>query len=301
MRNDKEMVRQHAKWHAVLPKGRIALFLILCAVLTFALSATNTYAATTTTNDTEQTKDTVSPVLSLKYSVMNQTAKIKVKAKDTDSGISAIYYCKGNITDPLSEKWETQGIFLSEEKKFYVNEAGEYSVLAIDKAGNRTVKNINVTLEMRAVWISYLEFLKSKNYTEAQFKAYVNEMFDNCADSGMNTVIVQVRPFSDAMYPSKYFPWSQYASGELGKNPGYDPLEYMVRAAHERNLKIHAWINPYRITGSGTDVSALPENHPARKWYANEATKRNVLIYNNALYYNPSSKEVQNLIVFSCP
>lgn len=241
--------------------------------------------------------DKIAPVVEADYDVMNQTAEIVVHTDDGESGISAVYYVNGELTEPDSQDWETKGVFVPEEKKFYVKEAGNYSILAIDKAGNRTVHNFNVTLEMRAVWISYLEFLKSKTYDETAFRAFVDEMFDNCVDSGMNTVIVQVRPFSDAMYESKYFPWSQYASGELGKDPGYDPLECMVQSAHERNLQIHAWINPYRITGSGTDISTLPDNHPAKEWYKNEETKRNVLSYANALYYNPSSKDVQNLIV----
>ena len=241
--------------------------------------------------------DKIAPVVDAKYKVMNQTAEITVNAKDKDSGISAVYYVNGQVTELDSEIWETEGIFVSEEQKFYVKEAGDYSILVIDKAGNRTLQNINVVLEMRAVWISYLEFLKSKTYNEAEFKAFADEMFEQCINNGMNTVIVQVRPFSDAMYESKYFPWSQYASGEPGKNPGYDPLKCMVELAHEKGLQIHAWINPYRITGSGTDISTLPEEHPARIWYEDGNTNRNVLSYANALYYNPASKEVQNLIV----
>lgn len=241
--------------------------------------------------------DKGAPVVTADYSVMNQKAEVIVNAEDTETGIEAIYYLKGKLTDPESEKWEKKGNFISEDKKFYAKKAGNYSILAIDKAGNRTVYNFNVTLEMRAVWISYLEFLKSKDYSESEFQTYVNEMFDNCVSYGMNTVIVQVRPFSDAMYESKYFPWSSYASGTLGEAPGYDPLEYMVTAAHERGLEIHAWVNPYRITGTGTDISVLPENHPARVWRENKETERNVLTYGGALYYNPASKEVQNLIV----
>ena len=44
----------------------------------------------------------------------------------------------------------------------------------------------------------------------------------------MNRVIVQVRPFGDAIYKSKYFPWSKYISGKQGRNPGFDPLKIMV-------------------------------------------------------------------------
>ena len=77
----------------------------------------------------------------------------------------------------------------------------------------------------------------------------LTKMYDDAKAMKMNSVIVQVRPFADAMYPSKYFPWSKYASGTRGKNPGYDPLAYMVNAAHARGLQFHAWVNPYRIGG----------------------------------------------------
>ena len=153
-------------------------------------------------------------------------------------------------------------------------------------------------VETKAMWISYLEF-GSKAKTEQEFSTTINTMFDQCVSYGMNTVIVQVRPFSDAMYTSAYYPWSQYASGKLGKNPGYDPLKMMVDAAHARGLKIQAWINPYRVTLSSTDVSALPEGHPARTWResAEESDNRCVLTYDGKLFYNPAKPEVQQLIV----
>ena len=152
--------------------------------------------------------------------------------------------------------------------------------------------------EMKAFWISYLEFSTTKQ-TEAQFKKKINTMFDNCVSYGMNTVIVQVRPFSDAMYKSDYFPWSKYASGTQGTDPGYDPLKIMVDLAHKKGLKIQAWLNPYRITLGSTSASSLASGHPAKKWMnsTNENTKRNVLSYGGNLYYNPSKSAVRTLIV----
>jgi len=76
----------------------------------------------------------------------------------------------------------------------------------------------DTSVEMKAMWISYLEYGNGAK-TEAQFTKKMNTMFDNCVSYGMNTVIVQVRPFSDAMYESSYFPWSKYASGTLGNGP----------------------------------------------------------------------------------
>ena len=53
--------------------------------------------------------------------------------------------------------------------------------------------------EVKAMWISYLEYGASAK-TKAQFTSNMTKTFDNCVKYGMNTVIVQVRPFSDAMY-----------------------------------------------------------------------------------------------------
>ena len=65
--------------------------------------------------------------------------------------------------------------------------------------------------ELRGVWISYLDWNKwPKDYNG--FRQAVDLAMDTCAANGMNAVFVQVRPDGDALYPSKYFPWSKFAS-----------------------------------------------------------------------------------------
>ena len=59
--------------------------------------------------------------------------------------------------------------------------------------------------------------------------------------------------------------WSEYITGTQGKDPGYDPLAFMVDEAHKRNIEFHAWINPYRITMNHTDINRLSNNHPAKQ------------------------------------
>lgn len=153
------------------------------------------------------------------------------------------------------------------------------------------------TEEMRAVWLFFEEINKKASSYE-KWKSYIDKTFDICKAKKMNTVILQVRPCADAMYPSKYFPWSQYATGTAGKNPGFDPLKYAVTAAHKRGLSIQAWVNPYRITLSSTKISALPANSIARKWATSKkkSEKRNVLKVNGALYFNPASSQVRTLV-----
>lgn len=153
--------------------------------------------------------------------------------------------------------------------------------------------------EVRAMWISFLEFdERSDSFTESAFRSFIDTMYDNCVNLNMNTVIVHVRPFSDAFYPSSYYPWSSYISGVQGRNPGYDPLEYMVEAAHKRGLQFHAWINPYRVLND-TDMSKVSSSNPASKWLksSSSAKRRNVLTFDGKVYLNPAKPAVQKLII----
>lgn len=155
--------------------------------------------------------------------------------------------------------------------------------------------------EYKAFWFSYYDYDtyrdKYKKRTASNFRTYFTSVVKKGKSLGMNRVIVQVRPFGDAIYKSKYFPWSKYISGKQGKNPGFDPLKIMVDVAHKNGMKIEAWVNPYRVTIGSTNYSKLAKNNPARKWHAKKSTRRNVLAYNGSLYYNPSKKAVRTLII----
>lgn len=175
------------------------------------------------------------------------------------------------------------------------------SEISSTKKIEQTVQAAKKAEEIRAVWISYIDLQNAgvSKMSKQKFEKYINSMFSKCVKLKMNTVIVQVRPFGDAMYASKYFPWSVVSSGRQGKYPGYDPLKYMVKAAHKKGLEIHAWLNPYRVTLSGTNVKKLSKKNQARKWRASSSAskRRNVLTFDGKLYYNPAKKDVRNLIV----
>jgi len=146
---------------------------------------------------------------------------------------------------------------------------------------------------MQAVWMATvlnIDFPSVKDDVAAQKNEYI-EKLDKLKAIGINTVVVQVRPKADALYKSGINPWSDVLTGTQGKDPGYDPLSFMIEETHKRGMSFHAWLNPYRITTSGADLSALSENHPARlhpDW---------VISHNNSLCYNPESEQVQNHIV----
>ena len=100
--------------------------------------------------------------------------------------------------------------------------------------------------KMRGVWVSYMELSMENESSKTQkaFEDKFTEIAQKCSESGFNTLIVQVRPFCDALYKSSYFPWSHILTGTQGENPQYDALQIMCDICKENNLKIHAWINP---------------------------------------------------------
>lgn len=152
-----------------------------------------------------------------------------------------------------------------------------------------TIKPMND--EMRAIWISYIDMANIiKNRTESEFKANFEKVCKNSVEFGLNTLIVHVRPFSDAYYNSSIFPWSSTITGTQGQNPGFDPLEIMVKLAHKHGLKIEAWINPYRVATSGVNITS---KNPAYKWLNTDKVKE----VDGKYFYNPASEEVMQLIV----
>lgn len=152
--------------------------------------------------------------------------------------------------------------------------------------------------ELNGVWISYL-ILNELPKDEAGFKAAVNQMFDNCKSWGMNAVFVHARSHGDAMYPSDHYPWSKFVTGKQGQAINYDPFAYMVQAAHERGLQIHAWFNPYRITGYLMPWEEVSDQSPAKRWLNDNDTSNDrwVLKHDDAYYYNPSVKQVKDMVI----
>ncbi len=148
----------------------------------------------------------------------------------------------------------------------------------------------------KAIWISYYElpFLnKSKKDAEEEFA----NMLKTLKGQGYTAVFCHVRANADAFYPSKYFPFSVQLTGKAGGNPGYDPLEIMIRTAKNQGLEFHAWINPYRVSGSNNNPKDLAEGHIAAKWLADKSGR--AVISGKGIYFNPSSPDVQRLILNS--
>lgn len=149
-------------------------------------------------------------------------------------------------------------------------------------------------VRMRAVWIAsvlHIDFPSEPGSPE-QHQEEFRKILDNMADWGLDTAIVQVRPMADAFYKSEINPWSSYLTGTQGEDPGWDPLDFMIAEAHSRNISLHVWLNPYRVTHSSEHVTiedlaegSLAREHP--EW---------LIEHESTLYFDPAREEIKQHI-----
>lgn len=155
----------------------------------------------------------------------------------------------------------------------------------IKKISENESENNNVN----GVWIRTIygmDFPKTET-TDSQ-KKELDTIIENCKNKNITDIFFQVVPKCDAMYKSNLNPWSEYLTGTEGKDPNYDPLDYLIKKAEKCDINIHAWINPYRVTTKNESISTLSDNNFAKN-------NQDALIYSNGIpYLDPSSSKVKD-------
>ncbi|MEF3062407.1 glycoside hydrolase family 10 protein [Ralstonia solanacearum] len=159
--------------------------------------------------------------------------------------------------------------------------------------------------EVRASWVASVLNLDwpseaSSQIENVQERVRVQQdelvrILDEAVAMNLNTLVFQVKPCADALYRSRLLPWSPYLTGVVGQDPGFDPLAFLLEHAHARGIKVHAWLNPYRVsmntrqdtvdalTRSSTDSpSSVYVQHP--DW---------VRVANNRFVLDPGIPEVR--------
>ena len=124
--------------------------------------------------------------------------------------------------------------------------------------------------EFRAAWVATvgnIDWPAKPGLSNEEQQAGAIALLDYLKDHHFNAVIFQVRPQADALYKSDIEPWSYWLTGQQGKPPSpfYDPLEFWIKAAHDRGLELHVWLNPYRAhhrEGKEISDSSVVKRHP---------------------------------------
>ena len=155
---------------------------------------------------------------------------------------------------------------------------------------------------IKAMWLSQFD-LSSVYATNRQqralqeYRSLLVQMLDRVVETGINTVIVQVRPYMDSMYPSEFYPMSKYVVGEYGEEAVYDPFAVLIEEAHLRGLAVHAWINPLR--GMLTEeIEPIGEEFPVKQFYLDSVANGTVLVEHDGRWYlNPAYEAARQLIV----
>ncbi len=102
--------------------------------------------------------------------------------------------------------------------------------------------------ESRAVWVttlSGLDWPKTKASSPAlreKQQAELRTLLDQLQAIHINTVFLQTRVRGSVIYPSSIEPWDVSLTGQYGKDPGYDPLQFAIEECHRRGIELHAWV-----------------------------------------------------------
>ena len=148
--------------------------------------------------------------------------------------------------------------------------------------------------EFRAVWVATvnnIDWPSKPGLSTEQQKKEVIDILNMHSKNGMNAIIMQIRPASDAFYKSDIEPWSRYLTGTPGKAPSpfYDPLQFWIEECHKRNMEFHAWLNPFRVSQNANDPLAaghIAFKHP--EWIVN---------YGDKLYFDPGLPQTREFVV----
>ena len=107
--------------------------------------------------------------------------------------------------------------------------------------------------EVRAVWLTTaygLDWPKKAAKTEADTKAQQQalcDILDRLQAAHINMVFIQARIRGDVIYRSVIEPYSNILTGEYGKAPSYDPLQFIIKECHKRGMECHAWLVTFPV------------------------------------------------------
>ncbi|HEY9636252.1 MAG TPA: family 10 glycosylhydrolase [Coleofasciculaceae cyanobacterium] len=153
------------------------------------------------------------------------------------------------------------------------------------------IVSVNHRREFRGVWVATVwngDWPSKPGLSVEQQQAELIGILNRIQALNFNALVFQVRPEGDALYASKFEPWSYWLTGTQGKapEPFYDPLEFAIAECHKRNIELHAWFNPYRARTS-TKIS------PVRPHMA-ITNPEYVYKWGNQLWMDPGAKAVQD-------
>ena len=107
------------------------------------------------------------------------------------------------------------------------------------------------------------------------------EFIKNCQKTGITDIFVHTVAFCDSIYKSNYYEQRQWC-----QNISFDVLEHITAVSHINGIKVHAWINPYRISFKKDFTLS------GKLSYLNEEASH----IDEGTYLNPASQNARRLV-----
>ena len=142
------------------------------------------------------------------------------------------------------------------------------------------------------IWLSFSEIAGMLS-SQKGFEKELSDVVRNCHELKTENIYLHVRSHCDSIYKSEYFPLTDKAALY-----DYDVFEYMLNRFHSEGIKVHAWINPYRVSTATEDVNKIRADSPIHKWLkdADPNNDKNICIY-NGVYLNPAENGARKLVI----
>ncbi len=151
--------------------------------------------------------------------------------------------------------------------------------------------------ETRAVWVTTnyrLDWPSDIDNEESQ-KEELEEIFDNIKSQNLNTVYFQIRSSGTVLFQSGFESFSPFFAGENNNQPNYDPAQFAIDLAHEKGLKIHAWVNMVRCYSRNGHKEYIDSNHLINKhpgWIVKHPEGNNI-----SFWLDPGLPEARKYLV----
>ncbi|MGB7160411.1 MAG: family 10 glycosylhydrolase [Tepidisphaeraceae bacterium] len=144
--------------------------------------------------------------------------------------------------------------------------------------------------EFRAAWVATvgnIDWPSKKGLTAEEQQREAIAILDKSKEVGLNAIVFQIRTSADALYKSDLEPWSEFLTGEQGKDPGYDPLQFWIDESHQRGIELHAWFNPFRAMSGGGERNQATRSKD-HVWNTNRDITK---VYGDKLWLDPGEPE----------
>ena len=158
-----------------------------------------------------------------------------------------------------------------------------------------------ISSDWKALWLSQFDLQSiytsgSTQRSEADFRKRMETVLDNTVKDGFNTVVLQLRPYADSMYPSEVYPPSKYSMGSYAGEFKYDPIAIIMELCKERGLSVHGWINPMRGM-TEDEIKQVDDKYLIKQWYNDTSKKGDYIVFVSKNWYlNIAHPEVRKLI-----